>query len=147
MLSLLKGKLYSYRLPFVEINYDVVPVAPIRRSLSKFLDVMQHRELGPVLGTDEGDKCYHGEVLCVRTDQRGKGLGKILGLVFHYSKSTFEGSSGQLFRAWEKRPFIVAKTIEMARKKGAKYFDVTSVNPFTKKILEKFSFKGISFSK
>ena len=35
----------------------------------------------------------------------------------------------------------------MARKKGAKYFDVTSVNPFTKKILEKFSFKGISFSK
>ena len=65
----------------MEINYDVIPVAPIRRSLSKFLDVMQHRELGPVLGTDEGDKCYHGEVLCVRTDQRGQGIGKVLGMV------------------------------------------------------------------
>ena len=33
----------------------------------------------------------------------------------------------------------------MARNKGAKYFDVTSVNQFTKKILEKFSFKGSYF--
>ena len=40
------------------------------------------------------------------------------------------------------RPNTVEKTIEMARNKGAKYFDVTSVNQFTKKILEKFSFKG-----
>ena len=109
-----QGKLYNYRLPFVKINYDAIPVAPIRRSLSKFLDVIQHQDLGPVLGTQEGDRCFHGEVLCVRTDQRGRGLGKI----------------------------IVEKTIEMARNKGAKYFDVTSVNQFTKAILEKFSFKG-----
>ena len=81
MIGCFTGKLYNYRLPFVEINYDVVPVAPIRRSLSKFLDVMQHRELGPILGTEEGDRCYHGEVLCIRTDQRGRGLGKIIGLV------------------------------------------------------------------
>ena len=73
----------------MEINYDAVPVAPIRRSLSKFLDVMQHRELGPVLGTNEGDKCYHGEVLCVRTDQRGQGVGKILGMVFYAEKSSY----------------------------------------------------------
>ena len=73
----------------MEINYDAVPVAPIRRSLSKFLDVMQHRELGPVLGTNKGDKCYHGEVLCVRTDQRGQGVGKILGMVFYAEKRSY----------------------------------------------------------
>ena len=88
-MNLLKGKTYHYRLPFVEINYDAIPVAPIRRSLSKFLDVMQHRELGPVLGTNEGDKCYHGEVLCVRTDQRGQGVGKILGMVFYAEKRSY----------------------------------------------------------
>ena len=94
----------------MEINYDVVPVAPIRRSLSKFLDVMQHHELGPVLGTDEGDTCYHGEVLCVRTDQRGQGIGKVLGMVFYFKKGPttrsrfFEGSIRQPFRPSDKRP-------------------------------------------
>ena len=50
---------------------------------------MQHRELGPVLGTNKGDKCYHGEVLCVRTDQRGQGVGKILGMVFYAEKRSY----------------------------------------------------------
>ena len=57
------------------------------------------------------------------------------------------GLSGHTLRplvlSWKEfRPYTVEKTIEMARNKGAKYFDVTSVNQFTKKILEKFSFKG-----
>jgi len=37
----------------------------------------------------------------------------------------------------------VEKTIEMAKNKGAKYFDVTSVSHITKKILDEFSFKEI----
>jgi len=37
----------------------------------------------------------------------------------------------------------VEKTMEMARNKGAKYFDVTS--DLTKKILDKFSFQGWYF--
>jgi len=37
----------------------------------------------------------------------------------------------------------VEKTMEMARNKGAKYFDVTSVSHLTKKILDQFSFKVI----
>ena len=57
----------------------MIPVAPIRRSLSRFLDVVQHNEMGPILGTKQGDLCYHGEVLCVKTSYRGKGLGKIIG--------------------------------------------------------------------
>ena len=36
--------------------------------------------------------------------------------------------------------------MEMARSKGAKYFDVTSVSHFTKKILDQLSFKGRYFS-
>ena len=150
MIGCFTGKLYNYRLPFVEINYDVVPVAPIRRSLSKFLDVMQHRELGPILGTEEGDRCYHGEVLCIRTDQRGRGLGKIIGSVFTHGvqlglpKQEIEQKIEKSLRN-KNRPYTVEKTIEMARNKGAKYFDVTSVNQFTKKILEKFSFKGWYF--
>ena len=39
----------------------------------------------------------------------------------------------------------VEKTMEMARNKGAKYFDVTSVSHLTKKILDKFSFQGWYF--
>ena len=36
--------------------------------------------------------------------------------------------------------------MEMAKNKGAKYFDVTSVSHFTKKILDQLSFKGWYFS-
>ena len=39
----------------------------------------------------------------------------------------------------------VEKTMEMARNKGAKYFDVTSVSHLTKNILDQFSFKGWYF--
>ena len=46
---------------------------------------MQHQELGPALGTVEGDKCFHGEVLCVRKDQRGQGLAKIIGPSFTFA--------------------------------------------------------------
>ena len=77
-----KGTLYNYHLPFEKINYDDLPISPIRRSIGRFFDLMQHQELGPVLGTVQGDKCYHGEVLCVRKDQRGRGLAKIIGWYF-----------------------------------------------------------------
>ena len=40
---------------------------------------MQHQEMGPALGTERGDMCYHGEVLCVRADKRGLGIAKIIG--------------------------------------------------------------------
>jgi len=46
---------------------------------------MQQQELGPILETEQGDKCYHGEVLCVRTDKRGQGLAKIIGWFFMMS--------------------------------------------------------------
>ena len=59
-----------------------MPITPIRRSIGRFFDQMQQQELGPALGTEEGDKCYHGEVLCVRKDQRGRGLAKIIGRFF-----------------------------------------------------------------
>ena len=57
-------------------------MTPIRRSISRFFDLMQHQEMGPVLGTEQGDKCYHGEVLCVRADKRGQGIAKIIGWWF-----------------------------------------------------------------
>ena len=44
--------------------------------------MMQHREMGPVLGTERGDMCYHGEVLSVRADKRGQGIAKIIGWLF-----------------------------------------------------------------
>ena len=57
-------------------------MTPIRRSISRFFDLMQQQEIGPVLGTQQGDMCYHGEVLAVRTDKRGQGIAKIIGWLF-----------------------------------------------------------------
>ena len=57
-------------------------MTPIRRSISRFFDLMQHQEMGPILGTEQGDMCYHGEVLAVRADKRGQGIAKIIGWLF-----------------------------------------------------------------